>query len=337
MTIARTGSASARASGAVTLAAAVLSWLVAVPVKPAASAARDRPSQMFAGNATVVCVGSDGILRAAGPANACAPGQTPIPLARSTSEGDDVDPWNPQDEPDSATPAALDDLSALEARLKALENGPLFEVVDQNGRAIFQVRPGKVLLSNDAGDQVIELRATNAVSSLTARNRASQEISLGTSGDVGGVLVTEGGVKRIEFGKQQAGNFSLRLPGVNGSPLAAIGESQAGSGALVVGDVWGRPKALVSVLDGKGSITIRNGNDAPVLAMTEGATGAGLFVIGDAQSEPMVKFSVTEDRYGAVLTGPVAGFPMVPGSGMPGSYILGCAGGASCGPGGGRR
>jgi hypothetical protein len=144
-------------------------------------------------------------------------------------------------------------------------------------------------------------------------------------------------VKRIEFGKQQAGNFSLRFPGVNGPPLAAIGESQAGSGALVVGDVWGRPKALMSVPDGKGSITIRNGNDAPVLAMTEGSTGAGLFVIGDAQSEPMVKFSVTEERYGAVLTGPVAGFPMVPGSGMPGSYILGCAGGASCGPGGGRR
>ena len=40
----------------------------------------------------------------------------------------------------------------------------------------------------------------------------------------------------------------------------------------------------------------------------------------------MVKMGVAQDRYGIVLTGPKAGFPLIPGSGLPGSYIMGCAG-----------
>jgi hypothetical protein len=51
----------------------------------------------------------------------------------------------------------------------------------------------------------------------------------------------------------------------------------------------------------------------------------------------MVKFGVNQDRYGVVLAGPVSGFPLVPGSGLPGSYFLGCAGGDKCGPGGGSQ
>ncbi len=79
------------------------------------------------------------------------------------------------------------------------------------------------------------------------------------------------------------------------------------------------------------------GKVKPVLAITEGATGGGLLAMGDATSEPMVKFGVAQDRYGIVLAGPVSGFPLVPGSGLPGSYFLGCPAGEKCGPGGGRQ
>jgi len=46
----------------------------------------------------------------------------------------------------------------------------------------------------------------------------------------------------------------------------------------------------------------------------------------------MVKMGVN-GTYGVVLTGPKAGFPYVPSSGLPGSYMLGCAAsGTDCHP-----
>jgi hypothetical protein len=149
--------------------------------------------------------------------------------------------------------------------------------------------------------------------------------------------MTEGGQRRADFGRQPAGNYSLRVLGPTGGPEAAIGESQAGTGALVIGDPLGRLRAVMTVVEGKGSVRIQNAQGEAVLALTEGATGGGLLTIGDKSSEPMVKFGVNQDRYGVVLAGPVSGFPLVPGSGLPGSYFLGCAGGDKCGPGGGSQ
>ncbi len=100
--------ASVRAGGAVTIAAAaMLLPLVAEPAHRAASAAAD-PSQPGAPTAIVVCVASDGIMHAAGVTGSCASGQTSMRLTPSTSEGDNGNPWNPQAESDTASPASVD-------------------------------------------------------------------------------------------------------------------------------------------------------------------------------------------------------------------------------------
>jgi len=336
MTTLRTGSTSARAraSGLVVLAAVVFASIVSSG-HPSARAVRDAQSQ-FAPTA-VVCVGADGVMHAGLVGGTCPGGQTPMAMSVGASNCDDCDPWDPKDDPNPGPSSPTDGLGALEGKVAALEKGPLFEVVGQDGVAIFDVRPGEAALSNAAGVQTVVLRAANSGGFLTAQSVSGElASSIGATATEGGILITEGGVRRVEFGKQLAGNFSLRVPGASG-PLAAIGESQARTGAALVGDVVGHPRALMSVVDGKGSITIRNGSDAPVIALTEGESGSGMLVIGDAKSEPMVKFSVTNNRYGAVLAGPVAGMPTVPGSGFIGSYILGCAAGPGCGPGGGRR
>ena len=57
-----------------------------------------------------------------------------------------------------------------------------------------------------------------------------------------------------------------------------------------------------------------------------------MLAIANSAKDPVVKMGVNDNRYGVVLTGPRAGFPLVPRSGLPGSYILGCAGGSSCKP-----
>ena len=124
----------------------------------------------------------------------------------------------------------------------------------------------------------------------------------------------------------------MTFPGKSGEPIAGIGESKAGSGALVVGDTQGSKRASMSVGESKGVIAVFNGAGNAIVALGEavGNTG-GALAIGDANSEPRVKMGTNDNRYGVVMTFPV-GLPYVPRSGLPGSYFLGCAGGSACVP-----
>ena len=288
------------------------------------------------GPVSLVCIAPDGVLHAPGPGGTCAGGQTPVPLQGPATAACTSDPWSgTNDDCDPSPPAGDDTLDALDYRVKMLERKPLFEVVDKDSRPIFQVFPGKAVVSNADGERLVELHSREAGGDVIARNALGTDVALSASGALAGVVITDGGVRRVEFGKQLAGNVSLRFlhgPGI----VAAIGESQAKSGALVVADPTGTPRAqMILDDDDRGSLMIRNGQGTPVAAMTEGATGGGLLLIGDVSGKPMVKFGVNEDRYGVVLAGPVSGFPLVPNSGLEASYFLGCAGGDKCGPGGG--
>lgn len=314
-----------------TAVAGVLLWLIASPGPPAARNADAAAQVVVDRRGSFVCMAADGELWAPTGLD-CRPGQTLVPLDSGNAEGCKEDPWKSKDDADSAGDA----LGEIESRLKAIENAPLFEVVDREGRPIFQVLPCEIAMSNAAGDRVLMVNGEEAGGFLTVTNQSNEAVSIGAVDENGGVLITQDGFKRLEYGRPSGKNYALRLP-MGHVYTAAIGESLAGSGAIVVGDDFGRPRAMLSVVDGKGRIMTENKDGSPVLSMTEGESGSGMLVIGDSSSEPMVKFSVTDNRYGAVLAGPVSGFPTVPGSGLPGSYILGCAGGPACGPGGGGR
>ncbi len=80
----------------------------------------------------------------------------------------------------------------------------------------------------------------------------------------------------------------------------------------------------MSVADGRGTLNILNSIGHTVLTLTQGDTNGGALVIADPLGDTVVKMN-TNGRYGAALTGPAAGFPLITGSGLPGSYILGCA------------
>jgi len=111
-----------------------------------------------------------------------------------------------------------------------------------------------------------------------------------------------------------------------------------GSGALVVGDRAGQARVTMTVAEtGGGAIGVYNTASTAVVSLSEGATRGGLLAIGDASGNPVAKMGVQDDRYGIVLTGPADLGPYIPSSGLPGSYLLGCAGGSGCGPKGGQE
>ena len=82
---------------------------------------------------------------------------------------------------------------------------------------------------------------------------------------------------------------------------------------------------------GGGLFAIFNASAKPVAVLGQAANSGGLLAIGDAKSEPRVKMGTKDNRYGVVLTFPL-GLPYVPKSGLPGTFMLGCAGGPSCVP-----
>ena len=314
-----------------TAAAASLTW---VSVTRGPQTAQGKPQAGRPGrddNKTIVCVASDSVLHVS-TGSSCPSGQTPLPLALSAPAPSD-----------STRPARLpgDRLADLERRLAELQNSPLFTVVDKDDHPMFAVTSGRVEVYYASGGPVgasITTTEDGAVISVRAANDALRS-NLGVTAATAGFWNDKDGVKRIVLGKSAIGTYSVKVLTPESNVVAAMGESRAGTGAIVVANRQGQTLASMTVASGdeagakaKGVIGVFNRKGAAVASLTEGATGGGLLSIGDAASAPMVKMGVKDDRYGIVLAGPVSGFPLVPRSGLPGSYFLGCAGGSACVP-----
>jgi hypothetical protein len=318
------------ALGSASVAAASVAWVVststasAVPGQAASQADRD--------SGRSVCAGADAVLRFIEEGRTCPDGQQRVDVEEAEEEPLEWDDDGPDDSVEERGPGA-GRLAELERRVRELEERPQFEVVDKAGQPIFRVSPGTALVYNKAQVPVAAIRATSEGGYFVGRSPDGLAASIGATGVRSGVRISERGITRSYTGKQEYGNYALTFPSPANGNIAAIGESRAGTGALVIGNFNGTILASLTGSDGKGAIGASNRGGNAVISLSEGATRGGLLAIGDTASEPMVKMGVAQDRYGIVLTGPKAGFPLIPGSGLPGSYIMGCAGqGKDCGP-----
>lgn len=283
-------------------------------------------------NDVTVCVGPDSIMRS--PASGVCPrGSRTFKLAGpdlpAADAVDDNDPLGPgrKDE------ATLDGrLHQLEERVAKLENAALFEVVNQKGDVMFSVTPRSIQVYSENKTAVAAMFASPDGGQFVARTAdASVTTYIGAYGDRAGLRIAEGNYARLDLLKQTAGNYSLRIP-IGAGDIAAMGESRAGTGAIVVGDRGGNHRAALEVDGGKGAATIFNKGGQGVASLTQSGNGGGLLVLANAGGEATVLMKASEDnRYGVVMALP-SGFPYVPKSGLPGSYMLGCAAGPACLP-----
>jgi hypothetical protein len=276
----------------------------------------------------IVCVGPDRVLRA--PAGeSCPPNHKELNLEEEDDERlcELCDPFQ---EP-RRDPGGDQALAALEQRIRALENAAYFEVVTKDGRPIFRVAPGGVRVYNKSGMAVAGIGATEAGGFFNARSATSPvEASIGASQMQAGVRVMEEGLLLLDLMTKE-GVSSLRVPSGNGM-IAGIGASRAGTGALLVGTLGGQVKATFTVENERGLVQVSKEQNSGGLSMLEAGIGGGLLDIA-VQGNSAVKMG-QNGRYGLVLAGPVLGLPLVPKSGLPGSYFLGCAGEAppACAP-----
>jgi hypothetical protein len=253
-------------------------------------------------------------------------------LCESCGAADDAfpDPWliGPSNASEGSPSDARSNSSALaelEARIRNLENSSYFEVVSQKTeKTIFRVGPGGARFFNAAGVAVAAVGTTDAGGFFTARAPGGKEASIGTSGSSAGVRILDGGLARAELGTH-AGPYAVRFPAGKGL-IAGLGQSRAGTGAVLAGTLTGVVQASITVTDARAVVSLTK-DGAGGAALAEATIGGGLFEASTAAGESAVKMGHNGHRYGIVLAGPVLGVPYVPRAGVPGSYFMGCASG----------
>lgn len=325
---------------ATTTAAASAAYVVvtsrkAEPLQETTSNAANRPANVPAASVPTegpdeltLCVGPDRILRVPpGFAKECPQGQQELLLAWD-SDNRLCELCDPLKEPPPSEPksdnAAVED---VERRIRNLEQTSYFEVVSQKtGKPIFQVGPRGTRIFNESGGAVAWIGATESGGHFTARSlMTGAQASIAAAGSGAAVLIgDEHNNDRIELGTRD-GPFGLRFPSAKGL-IAGVGQSRAGSGALIVGDLQGSTHGSFTVTDGRGMLSVTKAGQGGA-AFAEATIGGGLLDIANAAGASAVKMGHNGHRYGIVLAGPVPGFPYVPRSGLPGSYFMGCASG----------
>lgn len=305
--------------------AAAAAWLVvgAGNTAPAAVPSGQDASPAGAGAAgpmdvVVLCVAPDRVLHKPSSEESCPPGQELISL-----EPEDPCPLCPPDDKpeDSSDDPALRD---LERRLAALEHAPYFEVVNDDDRPVFTVSADGVRVYDKAGVPKVAVGSSGGGGYLTATSGFA-DASMTATTSSGGMRFVEDGLTRLVLSGNDSGRSSLLIPS-GGGVIAGIGASKEGPGTLLVGSLEGRVKATLSVPGERAMVQVTGENDAKASLMEQGI-GGGMLQL-DSRDGAIVKMGHVDNRYGIVMAGPRPGMPLVPKSGLPGGFFLGCGGSA---------
>lgn len=284
-----------------------------------ASAAASRAPE----DVVVVCVAEDRVVRAPLAEDRCAPGQVAVSLLPDEIACALCQPFEEPAQPDRSDSAALND---VERRIRALEQAPYFEVVNDAEQPIFRVGPDGVRVFNTSGVAVAAFGTSQYGGYFVASSgSALVQASLGAIGTMAGVQITEDGLTRMSVSAAEGGGSAFRLPSAAGT-IAGIGASIDGPGALLVGTLDGEIRSSLTVPGGRGMVRVLKNATGGGLSMLEPTSGGGMLEVDNVQGEAAIRMGHLSHRYGIVMAGPRYSMPLVPKSGLPGSYFLGCGG-----------
>lgn len=286
-------------------------------------AARTEPSKP--GDVTL-CVGDDRILRVPpGFGDQCPDGQEKVELETEDERVCELcDPLADQPPADKTGNPAIDDLAR---RIRELENESYFEVVDKNERPIFQIKPGGARILNRDGKPVGLVGTPASGGFLTMQDPVNRlAVTISASGNNAGVLVNDGFTTRLEMASRKGGPYAMRLPAADGL-VAGLGQSRAGSGALIIGNAGGTTLGSLTTTDGRGVVAVNANGAKGGVALLEATIGGGMFEISNASGNSAVEMGHRSHRFGVVIAGPYFNIPYVPRTGIPGNFFVGCASG----------
>jgi hypothetical protein len=275
----------------------------------------------------VACADAEGTMRLNDPPGPCRPGERRLVLKTPEIE----DPKKDEPVPDKK-------VAELDTRLKDLEEKSLrgrmlgsrvvapFEVVDEAGKRVFYVDVGTVQSYNATGTMVARIVANENGGFFEGRSATAKvSAAIGASQAQVGVVIEEDGHRRVNLGRNDKGNYGVRVYSASDKLVAGLGQSQAGTGIAMVADADGNPKAqMYSMPERGGIIEVLNGKGIGVATLSAaGHGGAGLMQVTNASGTVMVEAGVLPTGIGVVRAGP-AGFNSGVGFvGLPASFISG--------------
>jgi hypothetical protein len=264
--------------------------------------------ELRAANAVTIhtCAAADGTLRLTGGAVPCRPEERRVRIKVRPPE-------DPECKEDNQR------LQQLERRLKDLEyrdrQGTLrgrrvrapFEVVTKNGRPLLRIAEQNVAFYNASEKLVVWIETDQSGGHLQAHTAAGdREVMIGAQGGRSHLVIREKGNDRVDLGRRANGRYSLQVYGPQNKIVAGIGQSEAGSGIMLIGDAAGTTKILMSIhklTDGGTHLQVANGAGTFVGTMSA-AAGGGQLQLTNAAGVSMVEAGLTEGNVGVVRTLP---------------------------------
>jgi hypothetical protein len=263
---------------------------------------------LSAANAVTIhtCAAADGTLRLTGEAVPCGPEERRVRIKVRAPE----DPECKEDN---------ERLQKMERRLKDLEYrdrmGTLrgrrvrapFEVVTKKGGRLLRIEEESVTFYNASEKPVVWIKTDYSGGVLHAHSATSpREVMIGARGSRSHLVIKEKGHDRIDLGRRANGRYSLQVYGPQNKQVAGFGQSEAGSGIMMIGDVTGTPKVSMFInklTDGGTRLEVANSAGAIVGSMSA-AGGGGQLQLTDAAGNSMVEAGLTEANVGVVRTLP---------------------------------
>jgi hypothetical protein len=274
------------------------------------------------------CANVNGSLRLIQPFGSCAEGEQRVRLRE------------PELDKDEQKPEDQKHLLDLQRRVKDLEDrasrGRLlgsrvvapFEVVNEAGVRVFRVEEAQTTFYNSAAKMVASVTMLDSGGFFKAYSAtAPLEASIGALDKKANVLLTESDRYRLDFGRNDSGQYALRVYEPGGKMVAGIGQStEDGAGLVTVADTQGRPRAQMTALQkGGGALNIFNNQGKSVATLLSGESGNGMMQLFNRDGVTMVEAGVNTNNIGVVRAGPAGFHPGVGILGLPGSYIAGKA------------
>ena len=274
------------------------------------------------------CAKADGTLRLIRPFGTCAEGERLVRLREPELDK--------QEEKPREEPKQLD----LDRRVKDLEDrasrGRLlgsrvfapFEVINEAGYRVFMVEDGMVRFYNAVGKLVARVVMNETGGYFEARSAtADLQAVIGAVEQQSNVFVIENGNRRINLGRNDKGQYGLRVYEPGGKLVAGIGQSTGGGdGVVTVADQQGIQRAAMYVnTNGGGVLDIINKQGKTVASVLATEHGNGRLQLFNQAGVTMVEAGVNENNIGVVRAGPAGFHPGVGILGLPGSFIVGKA------------
>ena len=252
------------------------------------------------------CAATDGTLRYTEATIPCAPDERRIRITV----------------PGKKDPECNDDkqrVQKLENRLKDLEYrdrmGTLrgrrvkapFEVTKKDGGRLLRIEEQNVTFYNRDRKPVVWILADASGGMLQAQTvDGAREVTLAAQDARSHLVVKEQGNVRVDVGRRAAGRYSAQFFGAAGKQVAGLGQSEAGSGILLIGDGAGTPKVSMYInrlTNGGTHVDVAN-SPGTVVGWMSAASGGGQLRILNSEGVVKAEAGLTVDNVGVVRTFP---------------------------------